>query len=225
MTFRDLVLNDAGRLRSGYRLALFAATFVALHLFLGALVWAAYAFLDPVLRKLPHYTYIQDLIFRVLLLSSALLAGYLCTRFLEGLPVPAVGLTFHRYWFRHLAIGSAIGLISLSIAVGIASLGHGFHFNLSTQNLLTSVGRTLLSSAFLFIVAALAEEALFRGYPLQTLCRPHLAWLGLLLTSVPFAMVHLGNPNVVPYVTFTNTALAGIWLGVAYLRTRSLWLA
>jgi len=28
----------------------------------------------------------------------------------------------------------------------------------------------------------------------------------------------------VPFVTFANTALAGIWLAAAYLRTRSLWL-
>jgi uncharacterized protein len=42
---------------------------------------------------------------------------------------------------------------------------------------------------------------------------------------VPFALVHLTNPNVVPGVTFANTALAGIWLAAAYLRTRSLWLA
>jgi hypothetical protein len=65
---------------------------------------------------------------------------------------------------------------------------------------------------------------MFRGYGLQTLSRAKLAWLGVLLTSVPFGLVHLGNPNVVPGVTFTNTALAGIWLAAAYLRTRSLWL-
>ncbi len=66
---------------------------------------------------------------------------------------------------------------------------------------------------------------MFRGYGLQTLSRAKLAWLGVLLTSVPFGLVHLGNPNVVPGVTFANTALAGIWLAAAYLRTRSLWLA
>jgi hypothetical protein len=33
----------------------------------------------------------------------------------------------------------------------------------------------------------------------------------ILLTSVPFAMVHLWNPNVVRGVTFINTALAGLW--------------
>ena len=46
----------------------------------------------------------------------------------------------------------------------------------------------------------------------------------MLLTSVPFGLAHLDNPNVIPAVTFTNTAIAGVWLAVAYLRTRSLWL-
>jgi hypothetical protein len=35
--------------------------------------------------------------------------------------------------------------------------------------------------------------------------------------------VHLKNPNVVAGFTFVNTALAGVWLAVAYLKTRSLW--
>ena len=83
----------------------------------------------------------------------------------------------------------------------------------------------MLGSAVLLFVAALAEEAIFRGYPLQTLSRAKLALLGVLLTSVPFAGVHLYNPNLVsPRVTFINTALAGVWLAAAYLRTRSLWL-
>jgi hypothetical protein len=47
--------------------------------------------------------------------------------------------------------------------------------------------------------------------------------LGVLLTSVPFAAVHLRNPNVAAGFTFVNTALAGVWLAAAYLRTRSLW--
>jgi hypothetical protein len=83
----------------------------------------------------------------------------------------------------------------------------------------------LIGSAVLLFVGALAEEAMFRGYGLQTLSRAKLAWLGVLLTSVPFGLAHLSNPNAVPGVTFANTALAGIWLAAAYLRTRSLWLA
>jgi hypothetical protein len=50
-----------------------------------------------------------------------------------------------------------------------------------------------------------------------------MAWLAIFLTSVPFAAVHLRNPNVAAGFTFINTALAGVWLAVAYLRTRSWW--
>jgi len=74
-----------------------------------------------------------------------------------------------------------------------------------------------------FVLAAAAEEVVFRGYPLQTLTRAKLAWLGVLLTAVPFAAVHLNNPNSARGFTFVNTALAGIWLAIAYLRTGSLW--
>jgi hypothetical protein len=72
-------------------------------------------------------------------------------------------------------------------------------------------------------VAALAEEAIFRGYPLQTFARAKLASVGVLVTLMFFGYVHLSNPNAMPGMTFVNTALAGLWLAVGYLRTRSLW--
>src|SRR5205085_10431659 len=87
-----------------------------------------------------------------------------------------------------------------------------------------SISWTLGTSLLVFVFAGAAEELLFRGYPLQTVRRANLAWLGIFLTSVPFAAVHLNNSHAVAGFTFINTALAGVWLAVAYLRTRSLWL-
>jgi uncharacterized protein len=156
-------------------------------------------------------------------LSAALIAGYVCTRFLEGLPWRALGLTLHKRWTWDLVVGSAIGIGSLALAALIAIVGGGLKFALNTTHSPTRIAGTLVGSALLFTFAALAEEATFRGYPLQTFTRAKLAVVGVLLTSVPFALGHLWNPNVVPGVTFANTALAGIWLAVAYLRTRSLW--
>jgi hypothetical protein len=37
-----------------------------------------------------------------------------------------------------------------------------------------------------------------------------------------FAFAHFNNPSA-NWVSVTNTALAGIWFGVAYLKTRNLW--
>jgi membrane protease YdiL (CAAX protease family) len=165
--------------------------------------------------------FLAELIFRVGLLGAALGAGYFCARYLEGLPWRSLGLTFHRGWLRDLLLGFAIGFASLVIAVAIAM--KGLYFSLGDTRW-SSILSSMIGSGLLLFFAALAEEAMFRGYALQTLTRAKLAWLGVLLTSVPFGLLHLSNPNVVPGITFANTAIAGIWLAAAYLRTRSLWL-
>ena len=44
----------------------------------------------------------------------------------------------------------------------------------------------------------------------------------VILTSAFFALAHYGNPGATAF-SVINTGLAGIWLGVAYLKTRNLW--
>lgn len=224
MDLKQVFFNSAGRLRSGWRVFIFILVYVTLLFVLSTLVRVGYAVglrLAPG-RDLGAFT--EDLIFRLILLVSALLAGFVCTRWLERLPWRALGLTLHTHWGRDFVIGSLIGVASLALATGIAAAAGGLRFNASPRTMLMQVVQTLVLSAVLFIFAALAEEVLFRGYPLQTLTRANLAWLAILLTSLPFAAIHLQNPNVVRGFTFINTALAGVWLAVAYLRTRSLWL-
>ena len=216
---RNIFINEFGRLRSGWRLLIFAAAFIALTFLMVTVLRVVFLFTGP--RAPGTSQMLAELVFRVGLLGAALGAGYLCARFLEGLPWRSLGATFHRGWLRDLLLGFAIGFASLVLAVGIASKGLGFS---RPDTDWSSIIRSGIGSAVLLFVAAFAEEAMFRGYGLQTLTRAKLTWLGVLLTSVPFGLVHLSNPNVVPGVTFANTALAGIWLAAAYLRTRSLWL-
>ena len=218
---RKIFLNDVGRLRSGWRVLIFVLALIAISFLIATVLRAGYAIVTAFAPAIPHPGFVAELIFRTGLLGAALGAGYLCTRFLEGLPWRSLGLTLHNGWFRDLAIGFAVGFVALAISVAIAF--KGLHFSFTTAGLIPTV-RSLIGSLVLLFVAALAEEAMFRGYGLQTLSRARFAWLGVLLTSVPFGLVHLSNPNVVPFVTFANTALAGIWLAAAYLRTRSLWL-
>jgi membrane protease YdiL (CAAX protease family) len=224
MDLRQVFINNAGRLRSGWRVLIFLLVYVSLLFLLSTLVRVGYAVGLRIAPGRSLGSFVEDFIFRLILLTSALLAGYLCNRWLEGLPWRALGLTLHERWWRDLIIGSLIGVASLALATAIAAATGGLRFTASPRTMLLPVVQTLVMSALLFIFAALAEEALFRGYPLQTLTRARLAWLAILLTSVPFAAAHLQNPNVVKGFTFINTALAGVWLAVAYLRTRSLWL-
>jgi membrane protease YdiL (CAAX protease family) len=218
-----IFINEFGRLRSGWRLVMFVFSFLAALLLLTTVLRIAYLVLLNVAPQLFPATFLPEIISRLGLLAAALGAGYLCVRLFEGLPWRSLGLTLHVGWLRDLIIGSAVGVASLVVAVGIAAGASGLRFSINEAGV-TSMGRSMLGSALLLIVAALAEEALFRGYPLQTFSRARLAWIGVLLTLLLFGYVHLQNPNVVPGASFANTALAGLWLAVAYLRTRSLWL-
>jgi len=222
-TLHYIFFNDAGRLRSGWRLAIFVGIYLVL-MFVATggvrFIYALQQYVAPNLTVLGDQ--FSDLVFRLILLLTSLAAGYICVRALEGLPWRSLGLTLHARWLRDLLVGSVIGIVSLAIATAIAFVAGGLRFSLSSAGI-KAVALTLIFSALLFIVAALAEEALFRGYPLQTLTRARLIWLGILLTSVPFAAIHLKNPNGGGMLAFVNTALAGVWLAAAYLKTRSLW--
>ena len=219
---QQLFFNDARRVRSGWRLMIFAALFILLMLGITMAFRVVYALAINLAPEMSAPYHLADLVYRLTLLGASLGAGYICAWVLEGLPWRSLGLTLHLHWLRDLLIGSAIGIVSLALATAIAFVGGGLRFSFSAMPV-SSIATTVVVAAGLFIVAALAEEALFRGYPLQTFARAHLIWVGVLLTSVPFALGHLENPNAGSVLTFVNTALAGVWLAVAYLRTRSLW--
>ncbi len=219
----NFFLDEKRHLRSGWRLAIFAVAFLVCVQVSHVLILGL---LTIVLRR--SALDIGNSLWSVVaghgsILFSAALVGLACGKLLEELPVRALGCSPHPGWLKNCALGSALGAASLFLAAGLATLTRGIHFRFDLAGA-RLIGQTLAVSLIVFVFAAAAEEILFRGYPLQTLTRARLAWLGILLTSVPFAFAHLGNPNVVPGFTFVNTALAGIWLGVAYVRTRSLWL-
>ena len=222
METHEIFFNRAGRLRSGWRLGIFTLLLIALMLLVTSLVRVVYVLAVLVSPHATLGSYLEDVVFRILILTSALLAGLICNRWLEGLPWRALGLWFHPHWLRDLGVGSLIGIGSLALAALIAFAVGGVRFAISAKEIYGGVLRTVFATALLFIIAALAEESLFRGYPLQTLSRAGLVWFAVLLTSVPFAIIHLQNPNATVFSSI-NTGLAGIWLAAAYLRTRSLW--
>jgi membrane protease YdiL (CAAX protease family) len=219
----NILFNDAGRLRSGWRLLIFAGLYIVALSFMGTLFRLALLMIpDDVAR--PHLGGAWGwLVQAVILFVPAALIGWGCGALLEGLPMRALGWALHRGWFYDLLMGSLIGAASLVLAAAIAAAPGGFHFTLTEASLWPMVAKTLLSSALIFICAGAAEEVLFRGYPLQTVLRSWPAWAALIPSSVAFAAIHLDNPNTVRGFTFINTTLAGVWLAVAYLRTRSLW--
>lgn len=223
MASSSFFLDDEGHLRSGWRVAIFVVAFLICAQLGNALLVGLLGLATRYVFGSLGDTWWYGAAGHVSILIAALFMGWACGAIFEELPFRALGCLPHHGWLQNLAVGSAIGALSLLLAAGLALVSRGINFTFDRAGA-TAVGKTLAVSLLIFLFAAATEEMLFRGYPLQTLARANLAWLGVLLTSVPFAAVHLANPNVVPGFTFVNTALAGVWLAIAYLRTRSLWL-
>lgn len=224
MTTPDFFINRAGRLRAGWRFAAFVVAYLLVQL---VLLFAVRFGLAAVLPAGAFERIIDGnwgfALQGVLLLAPALLVGWGCNQVLEDLPLRSLGLTLHRGWAGDLLKGLLLGALAMGLATLVGATFGGLRLSPSMIAFMPSVAGTLLSSALIFMLGAAAEEALFRGYPLQTLMRSWPFAAALIPSSLIFAGVHLSNPNVVPGFTYVNTFLAGAWLAVAYARTRSLW--
>ena len=152
-------------------------------------------------------------------LVAALAASLVCARLLERRTLASVGFKRHRGWPKDFALGSLIGGLSLALAVGLEAAAGAVH--LAPQ--VTNAGALAINFAF-FLIAGAVEELLFRGFVFQALVHNLGGLAAIAITSIFFGLAHVRNANASTFSTI-NTILAGAWLGVAYLMTRSLWLA
>lgn len=212
MDLSSIFFGPNGRLRSGLRFLVFVALFTI----------AAGILLAPVPRLLPQAGALESfLISDLAILIPALLVGWLCNKYLDKLPFSSLGASLFNGWLSHFAIGLVVGALTLCVAVLIAYLLGGLSFTPDPLDW-NSIGRTLFVSFIVFFVAAAAEEALARGYAMQTFFHSDLTVFGIVFTSLLFASGHLANPNST-WLAFTNTFLGGVWFGVAFWKTGSLW--
>jgi membrane protease YdiL (CAAX protease family) len=168
-------------------------------------------------------TFPINVLWMTLLTFPALLGAFkLLTSALDGRPLATVGLAFCGRWLRELGLGLLIGTVMILLVAALEGALGVARFTLAaapSARLLLWAGGLLL---FGFLAAA-NEELIFRGYPFQRLVEAAGAIVAVGLCSALFGAVHLGNPHPT-WVSTLNTALVGIPLAVAYLRTRLLWL-
>jgi membrane protease YdiL (CAAX protease family) len=132
-------------------------------------------------------------------------------------------------------IGLRVAPVSgLNLALGVG-LGGGAAALLLLAPLLAGTGHLLPRShseftwptlAFYLVTlffAAAGEEMIFRGYAFQFLIDKIGPFGCVLPVGVIFGLVHTSNPSATG-LSVLNTALWGVLLGYAFLRSRDLWL-
>jgi membrane protease YdiL (CAAX protease family) len=170
-------------------------------------------FLERILPPMPANT---KIVVDVLLNVGLLLATYkLAIRHLGEVPrddLPAEGA------LRNLALGVLCGALLMVAIVGVAYVLGIYR--------ITDCCRTGLIVRDLFaagVLAAFAEELLFRGILFRWIEEFAGSWIALILTSALFGLVHIENPNAGWFSSFAIAVEAGVLLGGAYMLTRNLW--
>lgn len=159
--------------------------------------------------------------------SAALLVGSMvggwCMLALDGRGPPALGYHPSATGVVELAKGVVLGAaVGLAVVGVMAALG-GVRWSGQEGTAVQWLGGAVGALGFLLVPAA-AEEALLRGYPLQALGEAWGAGIAVVVTAVLFGLLHLANPGIGALST-ANVAVAGLLLGVVYVRTLSLWWA
>ncbi|MGC2161629.1 MAG: type II CAAX endopeptidase family protein [Silvibacterium sp.] len=143
--------------------------------------------------------------------------GYVGQR--QHQPVKEMGLAMRPGWRREFGIGSAIGWAGIAACTLMIAIFGGmvvvFYIGWRQFALIPF-------DLAILLVASLAEEVAFRGYPFQRLIEATNPFIATLLLSALFALIHTGNPGA-SAASFLVTMIAGWLLSIAYLRTRALW--
>lgn len=210
---RTWVREQGGRLRLGWRLALFTLLFMTL-------------LFGLTLATLPLASFdasADDIVLNgLIMLIAALVAGWVLLR-MDGRGPDALGMWWNGSPFRQSLTGLGLGLLVAGTTVGIIAVGGGIEW--SGEPGTPSAWWAAATGSFLLLAGpAAAEEALLRGYPLQAFSEKVGRVPALAITSVVFAALHFANPEI-GVRGFASITAAGLFLGAVYFKTASLWAA
>jgi len=214
-----IFFDDKGQLRSGWRTSVFLITFIFLG---GFFIIAALAVLASLPVGPSVGSYLPITIPFAISTIVAIVLAWVYGKAFEKLPSSAFGLSFRSKWLINLAAGLFLGGVALCSALLAAVVGGGLKLAINHDSSSSAIWSTLSVTFVVFLIGALSEETLFRGYPLQTLVRSDQVIAGIAMTSLLFALAHNANPDIT-FLSMVNTFIAGIWFAVAYLKTRDLW--
>jgi hypothetical protein len=158
-------------------------------------------------------------------LFSVTISVFLARKFLDRRSILSLGLKtdLRALWDLLVGIGIAAAMMAFIYALEWAFGWLSFEGFAWQNQSMDAVLIGTLEMLLIFILVGWEEELLSRGYHLQNLASGiNLTW-GVILSSLIFALMHLGNPNI-SVMAVLGLIAAGFFLAFGYLRTRQLWL-
>lgn len=223
MSWSSIFINPQRHtLRSGWRVAIFFFILIALTLVFGLAVRLIQTGGGLTQAPTRAMTPLGFILHSVLSIITSIIASVICLRAFDSRPLRSLGYQLHAGWWQEYLLGVGAAALMITAIVGVEQMVGTLSLDLSTAPAGQLLSSLVISLVF-FHLAAMFEELAFRGYPLQTLLQDVPPAWAVLITSTLFGLAHLLNPHT-SLLSLFNTVLAGVWLAVAYVKTRRLWL-
>ncbi|OWZ83563.1 CPBP family intramembrane glutamic endopeptidase [Natranaerobius trueperi] len=162
------------------------------------------------------------MIFAILQNVAFLLAVWLFVRFWEGRSLSIIGITnLTKNTKSDLIFGMALGAVSITVIFLILLLTGSIEANLSTFDL--ELFGYLVSGLFMFSMVAFVEELFARGYCMTVITKERGMALAVVISSIIFAILHIGNPNLT-LIGILNIFLVGLLFAAMFFFTDNLWM-
>jgi len=156
--------------------------------------------------------------------GSVIVLIFLWVKFFEGRSVLTLGFTKNGALKKYLS-GFALGILMNTIVVGIMAILGSIEITEESDNL---IGISAISIVLIFLLGFLvqgaAEEILSRGWMFQVIGSRYKPWLGVLITTIFFSAIHLGNSGINPVSVF-NLLLFSLLMILFVMKDGSLWSA
>ena len=208
MNMSDYFLLPDSRLRAGWRLALFVVLYLAA---LFAVGLAASIFVHA-----------QSVALEVGVLAATTGGStWLLLRWMERQPLVSIGFVWRRESWAEIRTGYGAGV---ALVAGLTAVEWGIGAIRFESAGAAGTGLAAFAAVTaILVISATTEETLFRGYAFQRLIEGSNGAVAVAVSSVVFGWLHATNPYATR-LSILNTILAGVLLGLAYLKTRALWL-
>ncbi|MFC2151493.1 lysostaphin resistance A-like protein [Bacteroidota bacterium] len=150
-------------------------------------------------------------------LIAAAISIWVFRKFVDKKTISSLGFEI-KGKFKDIIGGFLVGFILLFLGFIVL-----YFTNQLTVTGFTYSAKDILGSLILFIIVAVVEESIFRGYVLSNLMGSlKNKYIALLISAAIFALFHGINPNI-SVLGFINLILAGLALGITYIHTKNLW--
>ncbi|KPL01283.1 MAG: hypothetical protein AMJ91_00570 [candidate division Zixibacteria bacterium SM23_73_3] len=217
--FKKIVRNRFGHLRTVWRMLIYLGMVILAAAPLMGLL-KVFSFILPAETGEDHIASAINIVFMVGIDIALVLGAWITLRWIDRRRFALLGLSFSFKGVKELLAGFVFGFLYLTgvfLILWIAGFADVTARGLDAQTL-----KGMLTYLVVFAAAGTLEELANRGYLFQVLIEGTRAWIAILGSSLIFSLGHIFNQDF-SWVSGLCLFLHGVLFGLAYLKTRSLW--